>query len=82
MDQAPLVMDEIEAGNGLLGRLNTFDHVVAACWLRNCIGRRATRVQICRNGKNMGIFSIGPLARTVFRTAAEQARGPARLLAG
>ena len=35
MDQTPLVMDEIEAGNDFLSRLNTFEHVVAACWLRD-----------------------------------------------
>jgi hypothetical protein len=34
MDQAPLVMDEIEAGREFIERLHTSWPVKAACWLR------------------------------------------------
>jgi len=35
MDKAPLVMDEVEAGEDFLRRLDAHAPVVAACWLRN-----------------------------------------------
>ena len=34
MDQAPLVIDEIEAGAEFIRRLNGYQRVAAACWLR------------------------------------------------
>jgi hypothetical protein len=34
MDTSPLVMDEIDAGKEFLMRLNTYQPVTAACWLR------------------------------------------------
>ena len=34
MDQAPLVMDEIEAGRGFIERFHASWPVQAACWLR------------------------------------------------
>ncbi len=35
MDKAPLVMDEIDAGEDFLKRLHQYRAVLAACWLRN-----------------------------------------------
>ena len=34
MDQAPLVIDELEAGVEFIRRLNAYQRVAAACWLR------------------------------------------------
>lgn len=34
MDQTPLVIDEIEAGNDFLSRPNTFEQDATAAWLR------------------------------------------------
>src|ERR1700680_3158497 len=38
MDKAPLVMDEIDAGEALVKRLNDYAPVIAACWLRSAEG--------------------------------------------
>lgn len=34
MDQAPLVIDEIDAGTEFIKKLNAYHPVIAACWLR------------------------------------------------
>lgn len=38
MDQAPLVMDEIDAGEEFIKRLHAYRPVKAACWLREADG--------------------------------------------
>jgi hypothetical protein len=38
MDQAPLVMDEIAAGEAFIQRLHDYAPVKAACWLRSAEG--------------------------------------------